>query len=164
MPNTRFVHLQKTIELYSHEQLWGLGLWCLTSLSTIFQLYRGGQFWPEENMELPLYTDKLYHIILYRVHLSMSRSSWFIIVHQANLTCNSSYILNGVLMPTQHFFSYIMARTSLFSMKWWWGPLCTRPTSLGLFFLLKLVSDLRQVGGFLRVLWFPPPIKLTATI
>jgi len=26
------------------------------------------------------------------------------------------------------------------------------------------VSDLRQVGGFLRVLWFPPPIQLTATI
>jgi hypothetical protein len=28
----------------------------------------------------------------------------------------------------------------------------------------KFVSDLRQVGGFLRVLRFPPPIKLTATI
>jgi hypothetical protein len=28
----------------------------------------------------------------------------------------------------------------------------------------KVVSDLRQVGGFLQVLWFPPPIKLTATI
>ena len=26
------------------------------------------------------------------------------------------------------------------------------------------VSDLWQVCGFLRVLWFPPPIKLTATI
>jgi hypothetical protein len=25
-------------------------------------------------------------------------------------------------------------------------------------------SDLRQIGGFLRVLRFPPPIKLTATI
>ena len=25
-------------------------------------------------------------------------------------------------------------------------------------------SYFRQVGGFLRVLWFPPPIKLTATI
>jgi hypothetical protein len=31
-------------------------------------------------------------------------------------------------------------------------------------FVIKLVSDLRQVGGFLRVLRFPPPIKLTATI
>jgi hypothetical protein len=27
--------------------------------------------------------------------------------------------------------------------------------------MIKFVSDLRQVGGFL---WFPPPIKLTATI
>jgi len=26
------------------------------------------------------------------------------------------------------------------------------------------VSDLRQVGGFLQVLLFPPPIKLTSTI
>jgi len=29
---------------------------------------------------------------------------------------------------------------------------------------LMFISDLRQVGGFLRVLRFPPPIKLTATI
>jgi hypothetical protein len=25
----------------------------------------------------------------------------------------------------------------------------------------KFVGDLRQVGGFLQVLWFPPAIKLT---
>jgi len=31
-------------------------------------------------------------------------------------------------MPIQQFFSYIMARTSQFSMRWWWGPLCSRPT------------------------------------
>jgi hypothetical protein len=31
-------------------------------------------------------------------------------------------------------------------------------------YLIKSVSDLRQVGGFLRVLRFPPPIKLTATM
>jgi hypothetical protein len=29
---------------------------------------------------------------------------------------------------------------------------------------IKFVSDLPQVGGFLRVLRFPPPIKLTAMI
>jgi hypothetical protein len=30
--------------------------------------------------------------------------------------------------------------------------------------LIKFVSDLRQVGGFLQVLRFPPPTKLTVTI
>ena len=31
-------------------------------------------------------------------------------------------------------------------------------------YVIKLVSDLRQLGGFLRVLQSPPPIKLTAMI
>jgi hypothetical protein len=31
-------------------------------------------------------------------------------------------------------------------------------------YVLKFVSDLRQVGGFLRTPRFPPPIKLTVTI
>ena len=35
---------------------------------------------------------------------------------------------------------------------------CTRYTTL------KFVSDLWQIGSFLRILGFPPPIKLTATI
>jgi len=29
-------------------------------------------------------------------------------------------------------------------------------------YVIKFVNDLRQVGGFLRVLPFPPQIKLTA--
>jgi hypothetical protein len=31
-------------------------------------------------------------------------------------------------------------------------------------YVIKFVSDLRHVGGFLWVLLFPPPIKLTTTI
>ena len=31
-------------------------------------------------------------------------------------------------------------------------------------YVIKFVSDLRQVGGFLRIHLFPPPINLTATI
>ena len=46
-----------------------------------------------------------------------------------------------------------------------WKPLCLHKTMTMIqHHVIKFVSDLRQVCGFLQVLWFPPQIKLTTTI
>ena len=62
-----------TVDSIKHEWIVGwLVLWSLTSLSTIFQVYRGCHFhwwrkleYQEKTTDLPQVTDKLYQIMLY---------------------------------------------------------------------------------------------------
>jgi hypothetical protein len=50
----------------------GLALWCLTPLSTISVLVVEKPEYLEKTINLSQVTDKLYHTMLYRVHLAMN--------------------------------------------------------------------------------------------
>jgi hypothetical protein len=95
-------HESNTIILFLHEfqvRKGGGELWCSRPLSTIFQFYRWRKLeYLEKTPNLPQVTDKLYHIMLYRVH-SPDRGS-----NSQRTDCISSYKSNYHITTTAPLF------------------------------------------------------------
>ena len=69
----------KYIKLFAVKNQYDMYIYILTPLSTIYQLYRGGQFYrwrkpeyPERTTDLSQVADKLYHIMVYQLHLAIN--------------------------------------------------------------------------------------------
>ena len=151
-----------------------IGTWlkqnsCYTTVATTgagnVYLYNGPVFTPDLVEFMLFFLFWLLHCLLFFELRLLYKKSYCKIISYRTTAVYWIYMFSSVRGRRGHDRMVVGFTTSyaISAYHHWCCEFESRPGRGVQHYVIKFVSDLRQVGGFLRVLRFPPQIKLTAT-